>query len=212
MGQVILRAIEVKIRGEWRIIDIPTTRKEYYDHIEDKYMPSIQFNDDFYLNYISEVSLWLRDYVFGSGCDSSLKSISKIPDDISEEMKHTIPNEYVYCINLEDWVPYIKQQEEEFKNMLQDYYFKKFFQTINYKLDGISQNKSYEEINKEIEDKIENREFPDEEDLGYLYDDIWVEKYNLICAINNEYSSIYNLLYDIYETWPECRVYYWLDW
>ena len=212
MSQVLLRAIEVKVGDQWRLLDIPTTRKEHYCYKTDQYEQSEKFNDDFYLNYVSEASTYLRDYVFGHYCNNPLKD-GGIPDDISYECARIIPEQNVSCVNLKDWQTFIEAKENDWKKSLEEFYHKKMNTIINMKLDGILKGKSYDEVIKEIELAKENPEgeILDNEDIGYLEDEVWHEKYWLILALNNEYSWIYNILYDIYETWPECRIYYWID-
>lgn len=201
MGQVILRAIEVKREGKWQLLDLPTVKKDHYSKKADEYVESKKFGH-MYQDYVEEASLYLRDYVFGHGTDNSLKK--PIPDDACNEIKDIIPDYCAYCINLKDWPEYIKEKEEEFKNSISDLYFKKYFKTVNDKLDSLLTNTEY---TSPSEDDIDD----EREELMYLDDEVWHEKFYFIVSLNCEYNYINDLIYAIYEDWPETRVYYFID-
>lgn len=210
MSSSLLRVIEVKVRGEWRILDIPTLQNEHFSYEKDDYVESEKFNNDFYLHYVSEASLILRDNVFGFGAEDNYMKNRPFPKDISEEVKKILPESRVYCVNLEDWPLYIKAEKEKFEKEVENYYNKKNSALINLKLDSILQGFNYEQTQNIIKSK-DAEELPDDEDLLYMKDYIWSELYYNLIAINNEYDSIYNLIYDIYNDWPETRIYYWID-
>lgn len=209
MSSSLLRVIEVKVRGEWRILDIPTIKKDHFDYEKDDYVESEKFNNDFYLHYVSEASLLLRDNVFGNGNQNFMKE-RPFPKDISKEVKAILPENYIYCVNLEDWPIYIKLKKAEFENEVENYYNKKNSALINLKLDCLLKGFNYEQTENIIQSKgVE--ELPDDEDLMYMKDEVWTELYYTLIAMNSEYDHIYDLIYDIYETWPETRIYYWID-
>ena len=208
MSSSLLRVVEVKVRGEWRILDIPTIKNEHFSYEKDNYVESQKFNDDFYLHYVSESSLVLRDNVFGFGQDNSMKN-RPFPKDVSDEVKRIIPDSHVYCVNLEDWEIYIKAEKEKFEKEVEDYYNKKNSLLINLKLDCLLKGFNYDQTQNII--KSQEQELPDYEDLLYMKDYVWSELYYTLIAMNSEYDEIYNLIYDIYESWPETRIYYWID-
>lgn len=204
MSSVVLRVIECKVNDEWKILPLPTVRKEFYSYIEDKYMPSEKFNDKYFLNYYSEASLWLRDNVFGYGCDNVLKN-NGIPKDVSDSVKQILPtNNSVYCITLNELESFINAEESKFKTELNNFMSKKNFKQINDKLDCLLNGEKYIQPS---EDEIRD----DEEDLRYYEDYIWDEQFNYIISLNCEYHYINNLLYNIFEDWPETRIYYFID-
>lgn len=202
MGQVILRAIEVKIDNKWQLLPMPTTRNDHYSNKEDNYIESPKCFGNMYQDYVEEASLYLRDYVFGFGNHNSLQK--GIPNDACKDILDIISNYRTYCINLKDWEEYINKTEEEFKNSVSELYFKKYFKTVNDKLDSILTKTEYSSLSEEqIDDE--------REEINYLEDEVWHEKFYLLLALNNEYNYVNDLIYAIYENWPETRIYYWID-
>ena len=201
MGRVVLRAIEVKRDGKWQLLDLPTIKKKHYSNKEDEYIESKKFGN-MYQDYIEEASLYLRDYIFDSSNYNTLQK--PVPNDACEDIKDIISEYQTYCINLKDWVDYIAKKEEEFKNSVAEFYFKKYFRTVNKKLDSLLTNTQYESLSEEDMDD-------EREELMYLEDEVWKEKFYLLIALNNEYNFINDLIYAIYEYWPETRVYYFID-
>ena len=201
MGRVVLRAIEVKVDGKWKILPLATFKKQRYSNKADEYVDSDKIGD-MYQDYLEEVSLYFRDYVFNYDVDNHLKK--SVPDDVCEEIKDIIDKYNTYCITLDDWAQYAKELEEKFKKDVAELYYKKHFKKVNEKLDCLLNKKEYQEPSEE--------EIDDErEELMYLEDEIWHDNFYLIIAVNNEYDFIYNLLYAIYENWPDCRLYYFID-
>ena len=200
MGRVVLRAIEVKRNNEWQIFPFITTKKEHFDYEVDDYIPSKKIGD-YYQDYVEEASLRLRDQVFGYGCDNELKK--PLPNDMSEEIKKIVPN-HAYCINVKDWSEFISTKEAEFKHKVENLYNLKNFKEIHKKLDCILKHEEYKE-------PTEEEKYDEIEDIGYMEDDIWVEDFYLLFAMQSEYDHIYDLLYSTFEDWPETRIYYWID-
>lgn len=204
MSSSLLRVIECKVDNEWQILPLPTVRKEFYSYIEDKYTTSKKFNDKYYLNYYSEASSWLRDNVFGYGCDNVLKNCG-IPNDVSNMVKQVLPTDNsVYCVNLSELESFIDAEESKFKLELNKFIAKKNFKQINDKLDCLLNGEKYVQPS---EDEIRD----DEEDLRYYEDYVFNELFNYIISLNSEYHYIYNLIYEIFEDWPETRIYYFID-
>ena len=201
MSRSLLRVIEVKINGKWQPLDFASKKEnEVYDFSTDEYVNSPQRFGDFYQHYISEVSLNIRDKVFGEYSSLNKK---RIPEDICYELKNIVHPDAV-CVNLENWPEFISKEKEKYFNKINEYFYKYNFDIINQKLDYIVDQTKLKRFNKKF-DKIDNEEL--EEDKNYIFKELW---YYLI-DINVEYDSIYNMLYDIYEDWPECRIYYWIE-
>lgn len=201
MGRVVLRAIEVKVDGKWQLLPLATYKKTRYSNAADEYIDSDKIGD-MYQDYVEEASLYFRDYIFGGGNDNSL--LKPVPDDACDMIKDIISEYNTYCITLNDWAQYAKALEEKFKKSLSDFYYKKHFLKVNEKLDCLLLNEKYE-------DKGEEYNEDEREELNYMEDEIWHEDFNLIIAANSEYMFVYDLLYAIYETWPDCRLYYFID-
>ena len=203
MGQVLLRAIEVKYKDKWQLLPIVTVKDKHYDNKADEYIDSEKIGE-YYKDYIEEASLRLRDEVFGWGCDNEMKKA--VPNDASQEVLDIlVDKDHTYCISLEDWIPFINKKEAEFKLAIRELYDKINFKQVNDKLDCLLQNKTYnfEKTDDEIDDE--------DEEIKYLEDDVWIEKFYLVIALNNEYNYIYDLIYTVYEGWPETRIYYFID-
>lgn len=200
MGRVVLRAIEVKVNNKWQLLPLATFKKTRFSNEADDYVDSDKIGN-MYQDYIEEASLYFRDYVFDSSINNEMHK--PVPNDACEEIKDII-SDYTYCVTLSDWAQYAKSLEEKFKKDVAELYYKKHFKIINDKIDCLLQNNVYKEPSEE--------EIDDErEDLMYLEDEIWHENFNLIIAVNNEYNFIYDLLYAIFENWPDCRLYYFID-
>lgn len=204
MSTVILRVIECKVNNEWKILPLPTVRKQFYSYLEDDYKDSTKINDDYYLNYYSEASLYLRDNVFGYGCNNVLKNRG-IPNDVSDEVKQVLPTGVgVYCVILSELESFINTEEARFKAELNKFMNMKNFKQINDKLDCLLNGTKYTQpTEEEINDN--------DEDLRYYEDYVFNELFNYIISLNSEYHYIYNLLYDIFSDWPETRIYYYID-
>lgn len=201
MSRSLLRIIEVKIDGKWQPLDFASKRNnEVYDNSIDDYINSPQRFGEFYQHYITEVSLNIRDKVFGEY--SSLKR-KRIPEDICDELKNIVNSEAV-CVDLEDWPEFIRAEKEKYFNKLSEYFYKYNFDIINQKLDYIVDQTKLKRFNKKF-DQPDNEDL--EEDKKYIFSELWY----YIIDINVEYDSIYNMLYDIYNDWPECRIYYWIE-
>ena len=219
MGVCLLRAIEVKVNNKWRLIDIPTTKKEYYDLEKDEFQASEDthyYVDEegktlsFYKSYYNEASLLIRDNVFGWGQNNLLKDKVGLPSDICEDIKKIVPKD-AWCVNLDDWKSFIKVKRKEFEQHLEEYYHKKEFIKLNLKLDHILEGYNKEQSDKLIIKAEEDNEIPEYEDLLYMKDDIWETEFYSLIDYEAEHDWIYNILYDIYESWPDVRIYYWMD-
>lgn len=201
MGRVVLRAIEVKVDNKWQILPLATFKKTRYSNKADDYIESDKIGN-MYQDYIEEASLYFRDYVFDSGIYNNMKK--PVPSDACETIKDIISEYSTYCLTLSDWAEYAKTLEEKFKKDVAELYYRKHFKKVNDKLDCLLNNEKYQEPTEEdIDDE--------REELNYFEDEVWHENFNLIIAVNNEYNFINDLLYAIYETWPDCRIYYFID-
>jgi len=201
MGSVVLRAIEVKVNNKWQLLPLATFKKTRYSNAAEEYIDSDKIGNMYY-DYVEETSLFFRDYVFGGSIDNELKK--PMPNDACDIIKDIVSDYCTYCITLSDLAQYANMLEEKFKKSLSEFYYKKHFIKVNDKLDCLLQNKKYiDKSEDEISDELE--------ELHYLEDELWHEDFNLIVAVNNEYKFIYDLLYAIYENWPDCRLYYFID-
>lgn len=201
MSRSLLRIIEVKVDGKWQPLDFASKKdNEVYDNSIDDYINPPQRFGEFYQHYITEVSLNIRDKVFGEY--SSLKR-KKIPEDICDELKNIVNPEAV-CVDLEDWPEFIRAEKEKYFNKLSEYFYKYNFEILNKKLDYIVDQTKLKRFNKKFV-QPDNEDL--EEDKKYIFGELWY----YIVDINVEYDSIYNMLYDIYNDWPECRIYYWIE-
>lgn len=201
MSRSLFRIIEVKVDGKWQPLHFGSIKNdEVYDFSKDVYLDAPQRFGNLYQHYISETSLNLRDKVFGEY--SSLKK-KRIPEDICNELKNIVSPEAV-CVELEDWPEFIRAEKERYFNLVREYFYKYNFKLINEKLDYIVDQTKLKRFNKKFED-IDDED--QEEEKNYIFSELWY----YIIDINSEYDSIYNMLYDIYNDWPECRIYYWIE-
>ena len=203
MGRVLLRAIEVKHKDKWHLLPVITLKDKHYDNNADEYIESEKIGQ-YYKDYIEESSLILRDHVFGDYNWNEMKK--QVPDDASQEVLDILVNkDDTYCVHLEDWESYINTKEAEFKLAVKELHDKISYKKINEKLDCILQNKPYDF------EKSEEEQYDEDEDIKYLEDEVWGDKFYLILAASNEYKYIYDLVYTVYEGWPETRIYYFID-
>lgn len=212
MGASLIRVIEVKRNNKWEILPFPTINNTYYDSDIDDFAPSKELGNNMYLSYYTEASLNLRDNVFGYRCDNILKN-SSLPQDMCDDVKKVINDRHtVYCITLKELSAYISKKDAEFEKEVENFYNKKFSNLINLKLDCLLKGKDYKEFEKQKSKKIKNNEIlDDEEDLEYAREYIWKELYYTICSLNSEYTYINDILYNMFNDWPDCRIYYFLD-
>jgi len=212
MSVSLLRVIEVKRNDKWEILPFPTVINKYYNCEKDDFDASKELGNGMYLSYYNEASLLLRDYVFGNYCDNNLKNCSSIPKDICDDVKNIIKDRHpVYCINLKDLSVFISKEDEHFEKEVEEFYNRKNFNLLNAKLNCILKGKNFKDFESEKTKMIENNEILNDEDLEYDRNYIWEELYYYICALNSEYNYINDTLYNMFNDWPECRIYYFLD-